>query len=117
MRRSNWRQSNYGSEPGNKNLICLSCFLDHRDKEAVSVEHAGNQPQETLSRETGSQPLCAGGGENAIAEHFFYSEIEGDRMCARELRERSGDNLVVLFGLQRAGGVDHTPARADSAHG
>ena len=57
--------------------------LDHRDKEAVGVEDAGQQAQRAFRREAAAQPLRAGRGQNAIVATVASMRSRKRNQCAR----------------------------------
>jgi len=81
------------------------------------VEDAGQEAERAFGREAAVEPLRAGGGEDAGGEQGFDLRMERDRAGVGEFRERRGDDLLVFFRLQRAGGVNDAAAGTDGAQG
>ena len=81
------------------------------------MEDARQEAERAFRREAAAEPLRAGGGEDAGGEQGFDLRMERDRAGAGKFRERRGDDLLVFFRLQRAGGVNDAAAGADGAQG
>jgi hypothetical protein len=79
------------------------------------VELAGKKAKRALGCERCAQARCSGGIEDAFAEKSLYGWGERNLASGGGFCEHGGDNLLVLFRLERASGIDDMAAGANDA--
>ena len=93
----------------------LGRFLDQRDKETVGGESAGQKAERTAGREAIAEAGGACAGQDLCFRQHFDAVCERNLPRAAIFGEHGGDHLLILFGFERAGGVNDVASGAKRA--
>lgn len=96
-------------------LTPLRGSFDQGNKEAVGVKRSGEEAQCAFRREAILEPLRSRGNEDTAISRGLKDGREGMLGCVWIFCENSVHDLLVLLGLEGAGGVDDRPAWANGA--
>ncbi len=90
--------------------------LDQSDEETIRVKNSGQQPQCTFGCEATVKPFGSGRSHNTLLEKRFNEALKRNHPRLRTFIQNGGNNLLVLFRLQRASRVNDAPTHPNGAH-